>query len=356
VCLRDPFFSRDDWKRVKHYVRSGFSSASFLEKPVTVRQTESGTIFFEGLIRCGSVWVCPPCSARVTDTRRYELQQLLDYHSSTGGLVLMITRTVPHRLGTPLRDLLSAFSKAESTMRNLSAYLRYLRSAGVLFLGDKSPASVRAREVTYTRNGWHVHTHELLLLERSPRFKEDDVDRWNQYYLGLRYGLLPFWQRAARKNKLLCPNDYGIHVSGADYARDYVAKWGHQPTVPINWSSPVEMTKQHTFQKKSGFTPFDFLRRYFAPDSDREGNAALFREYAEAFQGVRQLRWSNGLRSYCGLGNESEDLDKDLEDSRVVGVFSPSQWQKVCRLDIRGQVLSMATLGWRFVDEFIESL
>ncbi|ALG68238.1 protein rep [Beggiatoa leptomitoformis] len=116
--------------------------------------------FFTGLDVCGSVWVCPVCSAKISERRKAELEHLLVTHRAQGGELVMITRTVPHEFAHDLKTFLTSFLKAEKILKETTAYRQLIAKVGV-------KGTVKVLEVTYGQNGWHVHTHELFFIEKG---------------------------------------------------------------------------------------------------------------------------------------------------------------------------------------------
>jgi len=141
---------------------------------------------------------------------------------------------------------------------------------------------------------------------------------------------------------------HGIKLDDGSKAAVYVSKWGLED----------EMTKGHTKKSAQGETPFDFLRSHLADSSDKQA-LALFKEFAEAFKGKRQLHWSPGLKKHFAIGDASdEELSARMDDCAVfLGIITVEQWREVLRADLRGEVLQLAVAGgWAAVALFLESL
>ncbi|SRR5258708_5626399 len=45
---------------------------------------------YQGLMRCGSVWVCPICAAKISEHRRSELEQAIANCIANGGTVYLV--------------------------------------------------------------------------------------------------------------------------------------------------------------------------------------------------------------------------------------------------------------------------
>jgi hypothetical protein len=67
---------------------------------------------FGGLCTCSSVWVCPVCSAKISERRRLEIQAAVKAWEAQGGSVVLLTLTHGHGPRDPLAGLLQAEQKA----------------------------------------------------------------------------------------------------------------------------------------------------------------------------------------------------------------------------------------------------
>ena len=110
---------------------------------------------FTGVQRCGSVWLCPCCSARISEIRRGELNALLSWARSRDLRPVMVTLTARHGRDDDLGDLFERLKKAKQRLHRHRTWTGMKR----LIAG-----SVTATEVTHGRNGWHPHLHMILLI------------------------------------------------------------------------------------------------------------------------------------------------------------------------------------------------
>ena len=287
-----------------------------------VLETEHGC-HYGNLMVCGMPWTCPACSSRITERRREEIETAVQRHiEETGGRIFMLTLTFPHGAEDDLKDMIERFRKALTRFkgsRRMRKLKQLLDVAGV----------IRALEVTWgLLNGWHPHVHELWLV--GPEF--DDVDlEW------LQEELLLLWRRACRKSGFAEPNAFhGVDVTVGEDVGGYIAKWGMS----------AELTKAHCKQgKEDRYTPWDLLRWH--KETGDEQAAELFREYARAFYGARQLVWSRGLKARYGIGEQTDqELAERQEEEAVIVVRIPrADWLRVCRYRGRGKVLVLAEKG-----------
>lgn len=286
--------------------------------------------YYKGLMICGSIWVCPVCAAKISEVRRLELQGAMEAWKKQGGSVIMLTLTVPHYDHQPLSEVLGKFTQSHRIFKNRKTYKKITSEIGLV-------GSVRALEVTYGENGWHVHAHVLLFLKTGVSGALE----------GIEARMLEMWQSACLSAGLGEPDHHGVKVHDGTYADNYATKWGLDH----------EVTKSHIKKgREANLTPFDMLRQ---ADTFPQAEAK-FQEYARAFKGKRQLVWSDGLRQLLGL--DSEKTDQEIasqldEETVLLGSLTKSQWRIVLHADRRGELLEVAaSSGWRGVLDYIQIL
>lgn len=274
---------------------------------------------YGGLQTCASVWACPVCSAKISERRRSELQALISAHEATGGVVLLVTRTVPHSRNDDLSELLAKITKAESGYKAHRDYKTISNAFGLV-------GTVRAVEVTHGHaNGWHPHVHELLFLALPVSISdlEEDLSR--------------IWQRSALRAGLQSPSRaHGLSVQDGSKAAKYASKWGLES----------ELTQWHRKRGKvESRTPFDLLRDVVSTNNSY--SAQLFRDYSEAFHGRHQLQFSRGLKALYLIGEVSDDelVNSQDEDAFLLCSLDLDQWRLVCRTEARGILLECAANG-----------
>lgn len=300
----------------KHRLCGCLRSKVSKSQPVGVKY--SGTARYHGLQTCGSVWACPVCARKISEHRRKELTAALSNWKAQGGSVYLLTLTFPHDRHDDLKVMLAAFSKAMSMFKATAAWKRFHARFGVV-------GNIRALEVTHGDNGWHPHAHHLVFC-KSTR----DADQMKQ-------AVMLAWAKSCVKAGLKSPSDaHGVDVRGGDYAHRYVGKWGLEH----------EMTKAHIKKgKQGGNTPFDLLRVLLnEPESPLAQRApSLFRQYAEAFHGKRQLYWSDGLRGLLGLTqpeiSDEEAAKGDDQVAQLLAALTDAQWRFVVAKNLRGELL-----------------
>lgn len=289
---------------------------------------------YGNVMRCGSVWTCPICSAQVAEKRREELKKAIEnWKNKHNGEVYLLTLTNPHYHGDNLQALLEGQKKALKYLWSNRKPKEMLKSLG-------KHGHIIAAEVTYgDENGWHPHYHILLFMRY-----EINID-------SLRSFLAIEWQNCCEKAGLPVPSiRYGVDLRDGKYAYDYVTKFGideygdnfayteKTQVLEGGWALPDEMTKGHTKKGREGrFTPFDLLRQSIElPEYGK-----LFQVFARAFKGKKQLHWSKGLKVSLGVMEQTdEELAEETEKEAVlVRELAFEIWQLISKYKHRGEFL-----------------
>ena len=142
------------------------------------------------------------------------------------------------------------------------------------------------------------------------------------------------WKSACKKFGLSTTEEYGIDLQGADQVQAYLAKHG-------SWSIEQELTKAHIKKgREANMTPFDLLRDVLNNDDDY--SKSLFKEYAVAFKGKRQLHWSRGLKDrFAVVDKTDEEVAKEkVEQADLLGLLNSDQWKEILRSNQRAQLLT----------------
>lgn len=282
------------------------------------KDLEHGKAFYSGVRTCAALWTCAHCAAKISERRRVELVAALEAAKRLGLHVKLLTLTIPHGIGDDVKVIVQKLMGAWKRTTNGRA-AKELRE----LLGLKG--TIRAFEVTYGANGFHPHLHVLLFLDKP----------WSNSSVHAAFS--PLWQNACRLAGLPIPSDaHGCRVDDGSKAAAYASKWGLES----------EMTKGHIKRgKKGGMTPFDFLRAVLADDPDAGKYRGLFKAYAEAFHGQRQLYWSNGLRALLELGKEATDeevMAEQTEKAVMLADLSVDQWKAIVHARAQAAVLDVA--------------
>jgi hypothetical protein len=257
-------------------------------KPVMIYVRGDGSTHVKGIARCGQVGLCPRCAPKVRGLRAADISHAVENWLGRGEEVWFATFTVPHRewesAGRVWDRVQGRYSWAFSDGR---AGQDARRSNGVVH-------SIRAVEVTYGANGWHVHIHALL-------FCRSDVGRFDPVSVAHR------WRDALQSEGLR----YVPHVScdlrpvTASDVGDYLAKVDGS-----HWGAGVELARCDLKASRG-------LRVDQVLELATTGEAEWVRRWAQLerqTRGRRWFRWSAGLRAEVGL-TDPEMTDEEAAAS-----------------------------------------
>jgi len=250
---------------------------------------------YTNVMRCANAWGCPVCAAIISEHRKCEVKEAMDWWKKQGGSVLLLTLTVPHYSDTDIKQLKKDLKKA------YGKFFKGIRASQNMFERWQIKHYISCFEITHGTNGFHPHYHVLLFVPYS---------LGKQSLPGIKQDMYKVWKDCCLKAGLDEPSEkHGLDLQAGNEAGAYVAKWGLEH----------EMTKGHIKKgKEGGLTPFDLLQLSFEDELVfGRKPSQLFKEYAAAFKGARQLMWSRGLKDVFGLRDVSDDeiMDKVTEDA-----------------------------------------
>jgi hypothetical protein len=222
---------------------------------------KDGSAYYCGLETCGTVWLCPVCSAKIHHRRAAELRDALTTWEVNGHTGSLVTITVPHDLQDPLSRLVNAERDAWKHITQGAAWQRLMRRLGIA-------GHIIAFEFTWgDENGWHPHYHVLLV---------HDLDLDAVAIAQLHGHIHSRLAVSCRDHGLSQPDQlHAVRIDAnvsATAAGAYIAKGG-------DWTPAEEMTRGDLKIGRTGSrTPFQILADYYATGdtSDRE----LWREYS----------------------------------------------------------------------------
>jgi hypothetical protein len=291
----------------------------FAMGPLVAIKERDGRCFPSGVKSCGSVWVCPVCSAKIRARREIELEAACREWVDRGGQLAMLTFTLRHDQSMHLDEVLHALTLSYRKLRNRKAF-RVLRE----FLGG----AVKALELTYGQNGWHPHLHVLL-------FVKPEVER--ELVEAIKEGLITDWRELAADSLGSVPSvaraiDLLWFGSDAETAAGYVSKIAKEISLA---------------DTKSGYDPFALLD---VEGVERDRAVALFIEYANVMRGRHSIDWSPGLRDLLGIGADKTDEEIAAEDDEVGEIVDCVELKEWNRLVVAGRVqehLEWCEQRWR---------
>lgn len=332
-----------------------------------------------GMNRCGNVWTCPVCAAKIAEPRRAELQAGMVAHVGNGGTAYLFNFTFPHDANEQLTELMEKFTKARHAFQNSREWKAFQDYAGNIQLRRKDKmvrtiGVVNSLEFTISQeNGWHPHLHMLVFSKRrglgdDEHIAPEDSDLYSKGDLASETveRLKSRWVRCCRKHGLGSDealNDMlrrGLVVRGGEKAAEYIAKFGRDE----KWGASSELARAHSKIGAAGerfgiqhYTPFQLL----AWAEQRDGWAvARFREFAKAVEGKRALVWCPDLKRALGIKDQTdEELAEERPMQVLVGELNADQFSIIVRKRAVARFMEyLATCAdtQEHLDEFIESI
>lgn len=294
---------------------------------------------FQGLQTCSLSWLCAVCSPKIAERRSSEIEYAMTVCKAQGGQVLMPTFTAPHGRKDPLIETLDLLKKALRSMSMSRRYKQLQKRLGV-------EGRIIATEITHGEaNGWHPHFHELWFFERA------GVD-----LAALELELFQMWHAACLKFGLGAPSrKHGVVVQDGSRAAQYVSKMGHK-----EWTLADEISKASSKGGRKGSrSAWELLDCMIDPDATPQHQKraeGLFREYAEATKGRRQLSWSPGLKKRYVIAemNDEELCAQEEEDSILIAQIPLDAWRAIRRQKMQVHILNAVQFGAEAVNALVD--
>jgi hypothetical protein len=305
---------RDYLRQISPYERHKACGRTRIAPTVQVVRHRDGRGGLRGLATCASVWACPVCAPRIAAERAEELKRAVRWSLERELDCYLLTATVRHAWSDDPRVMFRGLAGAWRRLTRGAPWKRWTERVGLRHW-------IRGAEATHGPNGWHPHLHVLLFVEREATtvypdgFAEAPIaDAESDDWLGER------WIACVTRElgSACAPSlEHGLDVRRASTA-DYLAKLG------------LELVGTNTKQPASGHrTPWQIA--YAARDGGAEADVRLFRGFAAATYGRRQLTWSRGLRKLVELERPEDDreLVDELEGelAEVLGAVEASTWR-----------------------------
>lgn len=328
----------------------------FRETVEIIHDPERQAAYYRGLMRCSRIWMCPVCARKITETRRVELDALIEgakvsiMNSHANGWIAipkfhlsMLTFTLAHDWQESAAKVLDRLTRS---------YARF--ASGRWYQGFKQTyfivGTIKALEMTHGENGWHPHYHLLVfhdsylppgrqvndLLQEHPGIGITQADyiasarlHWSEvvFALGGATDLV-------RGVDLVYGNThrYAVKLAGDSEMRD--------------WLLVQETMKQPVKHGRNGNRSLTDLLIAYAHGDIEAGD--LWCEAVFALNRKKHIEASKGLWTMLGRDVSTDETaaeDVGEETHTVLASLLPDQWRQIIRLDERGQVLDIAARG-----------
>ena len=299
---------------------------------VKIYRNESA-VGFSGVMRCGNVWACPICAAKVMRLQGERISQIFEKVHELGGCAFLVTFTASHTLLSKLATQLDNFKSAK---RHLTSDRSYRR------LTETRLGSISATEITYSsKSGWHPHQHDAWFFDSDSKSIEAEL---------LAEELFPLWKKSCEKFELETLEFYkarriGVDVRPSWNAAEYLTKFSKER----DWSLSSEMTAGRLkLSKGSSLTPWAILEDAIIRGKDSH-SFKLWLEYLRATKGknIVSLKGCTKLLRELELPTSFDDF-KDANrpgEGSIVATLSPDFFDQVVRMGGLGRILEAARKG-----------
>ena len=277
-----------------------------------------------GVETCGSVWSCPVCSSKIAAHRNTELNKVNTAWRERGGSILFATFTMRHQSGDSLVSLWDGLSASWRRLVSGKGYQNLKEQFGI-------DGYVRVVEVTHGDNGWHVHTHTAIYLDKV--LSDFELTQLEQRLYGR-------WVSALDKDGFTASQAHGVDVIRTQEGSGLGA---YMTKFALTHSSLVqEMTNgQNKIAKKTNRVPFKILADIV--DNGDMTDVNLWETWENTSRGRRMMTWSVGLRELAKLSRELTDeeivLLDQLKGTTVITLPSKS-WAVLMRNGHAADILS----------------
>lgn len=269
---------------------------------------------FGGLERCGRIWLCPECSAKIRLRRGEEVAEGISRHLDNDGGAYFWTVAIPHEYGDKLLVVFAILADLIAKVKAGRRWQNEKKRYGIL--GD-----IRAIEVTHGLNGWHPHAHILIVTDRVLSFEEwcawaSSLDKrvgetllklgWNPGLPGIRSTMIPVDKGAGLAAYITKVQEKGL---GNEMARADLKNG-----------------------RKGGRTPFQILGDF--SETGLVDDLELWWEFEKATAGRNAIRWSKGLRALL-LPDVEKQTDEEIaaeeHDGEVIAHITMPVWARIRR-------------------------
>jgi hypothetical protein len=319
-----------------HRLRTGKAIGVDLKK-----KPEDLRAHYFGLQTCGSVWVCPVCASYISEARCKQVQESIENwrNRSVCNSVIMVTWTTPHYLHQKLEDVLELQDSAIKNMKNQRERTKKFKTYKSIMSEMCAIGSYTGREVTFGRNGWHPHRHELFFV---PVASERNLKVWR---IELTLAFMTACEKVGLEIKDLGAFfKRGVCISQVNEDDGYTRIAKYLTTVEgKNWTAAQELTKGNCKGGKNGnITPFGMLNAVMEGSIHSRLYSYKFHEYALAMHGKKQFFPTPGLAKFLRVDHKT---DQEIVEDSLQGVdyakLDLEDWEMILNMNIRGEVLSM---------------
>ncbi len=302
-------------------------------------EDEQAHYSYFGLARCASPLTCPVCSRKVAPMRAAEIQAGAEWMIKAGYSPGMVTQTAAHTVRGSFYDFVQRFQAANNDLKESRAYKAWKKDVGLF-------GYIRAVESTFDapwstrRTGGHFHGHQLNFFSR--RFTEVDAVDAGRMFTDLHIkslrgvGLNGSVEHAARVDLPRLTEDQEKAAKGdAQKIGAYIAK---------NCSIEVAggRFKKGRSENKHEDRRITQWQLMSLATKEYPELMPVLRDYMIGIKGRNWLKWSPGLKQFCGIPELSDaQLLEGGGDENIYSILD-EEFYYVARMSAQGKLLRKA--------------
>ena len=272
-----------------------------------------------------------------------EVMRAGQYMLAHGFQVAMVTLTASHSRTTSLVDFVARFQAAQRDMRMHRQFKNWQKNTGARFTisavetTDATRTLVGANPVgTFTRTYFSFRKAQGFYAAGSRKVYKIFQKMWVKALEGV--GLEGSLERAARVD--LPRANEKLDAARAQESSESVNNLCAYISKAFGWEMAGGRNKKGREQGRR----ISVWELQAAALTDRPDLLPRYAEYMRAIKGVNWLRWSQGLRQFCGIVEESdkEILERGEAGEETIWIFSDSEFAHVWRQGSQGKILDAA--------------
>jgi hypothetical protein len=246
-------------------------------------QVKDGVAFTRNLTTCGSVWVCPVCSAKVLAKRQLEIADAITAWQKRNGYFVFHTITLPHPKGANVARQRLGLKTAWDAINKgrFSALNKTYGQAGYLKVIECSSGDC----------GFHLHLHVIRFTTRW--LTSNEVLDWSE-------SLFNQMSKALVKKGFRAPNIKAQAFDQVEITAEWSGYFAKSFDNPVDAASSTEnVSRDHSVWRlldKAIATPKSIYTR-------------LWNDYEKGTHNLRQMTWSQGFRRELGLAEDETDTE-----------------------------------------------
>lgn len=271
----------------------------------SIVREHNGRVHSTNLMLCGSIWLCPICSSRITEQRREELDRAVK--NNPGLTPVLVTFTMQHTQDDKLSTLLDRLNTSLQKMKQGYSWKKFQGDYGV-----KAYAS--SLEITFSKeNGWHPHKHLLFFVDKGTDLQGFESEITERYL------------KILEKLGGYGSEFHAVTVSsrsGTAQANSYISKWG----------ITSEFAKSNL--KKGRGESYSVWELAMLAESEPLF-FVKYQEYALATYRRKAITWSKGAHELLNIGKDETDEEIALKETaqepeaEVIATLSPKLWNVI---------------------------